>query len=195
MVLSLIASGFVFFGKFFITDIYAGSEYGEAYTVALLLILPATIPLIENLGIEIQRSVNKHKFRSIVYLVMAAVNVAVSIPLARAYGASGAAFGTCLSMITANGFIMNIYYDKAIGINVFEFWRSIARMSAALIAPVIFGVLINKFVHFHSAGYFVLCIALYSAVYFISFWFIGMNDFERELIRKPMRRRGSRMLP
>lgn len=31
-------------------------EYGASYAVALLLIIPVTVPLIQNLGIEIQRA-------------------------------------------------------------------------------------------------------------------------------------------
>ena len=48
LILMLILSGFVVFGKFFITDIYATQEYAQAYPVALLLVVPAFIPLIQN---------------------------------------------------------------------------------------------------------------------------------------------------
>lgn len=77
----LIASGFVVFGRYFITNIYATESYVQAYPVALLLILPALVPLIQNLGIEIQRAMNQHRFRSVIYSVMALLNVLVSIPL------------------------------------------------------------------------------------------------------------------
>lgn len=55
MILGLILSGFIFFGIPFV-KIWAGSEYGDSYAVALLLIAPVTVPLIQNLGIEIQRA-------------------------------------------------------------------------------------------------------------------------------------------
>lgn len=35
---------------------WAGTNYSEAYPITLLLIVPVTIPLIQNLGIEIQRA-------------------------------------------------------------------------------------------------------------------------------------------
>ena len=82
IVLGLIMSGFIVFGKDFVLHVYAGKEYGVSYIVALLLMLPATIPLIQNLGLEIQRSVNKHRTRSIVYAAMAVINISISIPLA-----------------------------------------------------------------------------------------------------------------
>ena len=65
ILLFLIASGFVVFGRFFIT-FWAGDGYSDAYIITLLLILPITIPLIQNLGIEIQRAKNKHNIRSMV---------------------------------------------------------------------------------------------------------------------------------
>ena len=142
IVLGLIASGMVFFGNYFITNIYATQEYAEAYPVALLLILPAVVPLIQNIGIEVQRSVNKHQFRSIVYLLMAVVNTLISIPLAKLYGPAGAALGTAISLIVANGIIMNIYYQKALCMNMVSFWKSILHLARGLILPVIFGIFI-----------------------------------------------------
>ena len=130
IVLGLIASGMIFFGRYFITNIYATQEYSEAYPVALLLILPAMVPLIQNIGIEIQRSVNKHQFRSVVYLMMAVVNILMSIPLSKLYGPTGAALGTAISLIVANGLIMNIYYQKALGINIFSFWKTYSNFGA-----------------------------------------------------------------
>lgn len=63
IILGLILSGFVFLGIPFV-KIWAGSEYVDSYTVALLLIAPVTVPLIQNLGIEIQRAKNMHKARA-----------------------------------------------------------------------------------------------------------------------------------
>ena len=40
-----------------------------------------TVPLIQNIGIEIQRAKNMHQFRSKVYFCMAIGNALVSIPL------------------------------------------------------------------------------------------------------------------
>ena len=74
MVLGLILSGFIFLGSPFV-KVWAGDGYGASYDVALLLIIPVTVPLVQNLGIEIQRAKNMHKARSIVYLFIAIANV------------------------------------------------------------------------------------------------------------------------
>ena len=188
IVLGLIASGMVFFGNYFITNIYATQEYAEAYPVALLLILPAVVPLIQNIGIEVQRSVNKHQFRSIVYLLMAVVNTLISIPLAKLYGPAGAALGTAISLIVANGFIMNIYYQKALGMNMISFWRSLLSLARGLILPVLFGIFIMLKISFHGLADFALWVVLYTAVYAVSFWLLGMDQSEKQLVLKPLQR-------
>ena len=101
--------GFVLFGKEFII-LWAGAEYEQAYYVTLLLIVPVAIPLCQTLGVDIQRALNKHQYRSVVYAVIALMNLGISIPLAKNFGAVGAALGTTISLLIGNGLIMNILY-------------------------------------------------------------------------------------
>ena len=182
IVLGLILSGFVVFGKDFILHIYAGKEYGVSFIVALLLMAPATVPLIQNLGLEIQRSINKHRVRSIVYAVMAIINISISIPLARLFGSAGAALGTAISLILANGIFMNIYYHKAIGINISSFWKSIGSLAKGLIIPAAFGCFLFLKVSYTGFVRFVVWILLYTIVYFFSMYILGMNQYEKNLI-------------
>ena len=114
----MLTAGFIVFGKYFIVHIYAGTGYEDAYPAALYLVIPALVPLIQNIGIEMQRALNKHQFRSIIYLIMAVSNVGVSIPLASKWGAVGSAMGTALSLMVGNGLIMNIFYHKVLKINM-----------------------------------------------------------------------------
>lgn len=187
LILALIASGLVFFGKPFIR-LWAGEGYENAYYVALLLILPITIPLIQNVGIEIQRAQNKHKFRSIVYIVMAIINLVASIFLCQLYGEIGAAIGTAISLILANGLIINIYYYKKCNIDVINFFKSILRLSLGLIIPISVGVLIMNFIDLYNVWIMLLFIVIYTAIYCASMWFIGMNSFEKDLIKKPLKK-------
>lgn len=186
MVLGLIASGIVFWGRTFIVDFWAGREYGNSYIVAIMLILSSSIALIQNIGIEIQRALNKHRFRSIVYLIMAFLNLGLSIILCKIYGAVGSAFGTAISLIVANGIIMNIYYNKQCNINIVFFWKNIFKMSIGLVPPIIFGIVITNIVDTTNILLFLCSIIVYSIVYFISVWLISMNDFEKEILIKPI---------
>lgn len=88
----------MFFWAIFISK-WAGDGYGNAYYVALLIMIPNSIPLCQNIGIEIQRAKNKHQIRSIVYLITAIINVIISIALVSLWGEIGAALGTSLTII------------------------------------------------------------------------------------------------
>lgn len=182
LILMLIASGFLVFGRYFITDIYATAEYEQAYLVAILLILPAFIPMIQNLGIEIQRSVNKHRVRAVLYTIMALINVGISIPLAQHFGAIGSALGTAISLIIANIFIMNFYYQKGIGLDVISFWKSILSLSKGMIIPSILGFIIMKYVVFNGILEYLVLIVIYAIVYAVSMWKTGMNREEKSMV-------------
>ncbi len=186
LVLTLVASGIVFFGKPFILQYWAGSGYEDSYYVALLLVLPASIALIQNLGIEIQRAENRHQFRSIVYLFMALANLFLSIYLCQIYGAIGSAIGTAISLILANGLIMNIYYHWKCFIDIVAFWKSIISMCKGLIIPISFGLAFVRFFDLYRISNFVLAVLLYIIVYVISVWFFSMNDYEKNLVTEPL---------
>lgn len=184
LILSLVASGIVFFGKDFITKYWAGVEYEESYYVALLLVLPASIALIQNLGIEIQRAQNKHKFRAIVYVFMAVLNVLLSIVLCQKYGAIGSAIGTAFSLVVANGIVINIYYHLHCNIDIFVFWKNIIRMSVGLLVPIIFGILFSRLIAATNIWQYMCAISIYICVFCVSMWCFGINTYEREFFLK-----------
>jgi len=187
IILALISSGLIFFGKPFI-NLWAGNNYKESYPIALLLILPVTVPLIQNIGIEIQRAKNLHKFRSLVYFFIALANLTVSIPLASKYGGIGAALGTALSLIIGNGFVMNWYYKEKVGLDIKYFWKQILRITPAFIPPLLFGILIINYINQYKLLNFIGFGILYVIIYCLSMFFLGMNTYEKELIIKPIRK-------
>lgn len=187
LVLGLVTSGLVFFGKQFIVNIWAGPAYEEAYYVMLLLVLPSMVPFIQNLGIEIQRAQNKHQFRSIAYLIMAAVNFALTVALCPRYGAVGATVGTAISLLLANGLVINIYYHKQCNIDIIAFWKSILRLAAGLLPPILLGLILMVSFKELSILQYLAAIAAYTAVYCLSMWCLGMNHYEKSLVRSAVR--------
>ena len=192
LILGLLATGIVFFGMPFIAY-WAGDGYEDAYYVLLLLVIPSTVPLIQNTGIEIQRAQNKHKFRSIVYLLMAIINLLLSIHLCQLYGAVGSAVGTAISLVVANGFAINVYYHKRCNIDILLFWKNIGHMSIGLLIPIIFGLIFSCFVHIDSVSILIVLIFFYSIVYFISVYCFSMNNEEKAFVNEPAHRFLSRI--
>ena len=187
LILGLILTGFIFFGQYFIS-VWAGEGYELSYYIALLLICPATISLIQNIGIEIQRARNRHQFRSIAYLIMALINVGLSILFCYLWGTVGTAIGTAISIIVANGFIMNIYYRKRLDMKIGQFWWQIIKILPGMILPVAMGVLLMNFVEITSIWMFLGLVLAYTVIYCISMWLFGMNRFEKELVLTPLRK-------
>ena len=191
MLLMLVLTGFIFVGEPFI-EAWGGGEYEGAYPIALLLMAPVTVPLIQNLGIEIQRAKNKHQFRSKVYFFMALFNVAISIPLGMKWGGFGCALGTAIAMIVCNGFVMNWYYHRHIGLDMAYFWRSILKIVPSFVPPVLLGLLVLRLHTFAGYGGVVLFAIPYCAVYGVSVYLLAMNRQEKDMVnamgRKLLRR-------
>lgn len=186
IVLSLIASGLIFFGKPFII-MWAGKSYKESYPIALLLIIPITITLIQNIGIEIQRAKNMHQFLSWTYFFIALGNVVLSIPLVRLYGGIGAATGTAISLIIGNGIITNLYYHFKVKLDMKYFWKEIFKFFPALIIPIIVGILINHFKDLDNVYLFFTYGVIYTVTFSTSMWIIGMNEYEKKLLTRPLK--------
>lgn len=186
-VMAMICLGFIFFGRPFV-HFWAGPQYTDAHVIVLLIIIPGTVPLIQNLGVAIQRAKNMHKFRSLLYVGMAMVNLAISIPLCRAYGCIGAAMGTALALVVANGLVMNWYYHARVGLDMFFFWREILRIVPGFIAPAAAGLALNHFTNLYALPEFLLSLALFSAIYCASVYVFSFNDYEKSLVRPVFRK-------
>ncbi len=188
LIAGLIITGLIFFGMNFICDYWAGSDYYESYYVMLLLCIPAIIPMTQNIGIEIQRAQNRHKFRSVAYLIMAVLNVVLSINLCKKYGPIGSAIGTAISLLIGPGLIINIYYQKRCNISIISYWNNIFRLCLGLIIPCIVGFFIYKYSDLSNIWTFIICIFVYSITYCLSMWFIAMNEYEKKLVKTPIYR-------
>lgn len=183
ILLGLISSGFMIFGKEFIY-LWLGNGYVDVYKIALWIMVPLTIPLIQNTGIAIIQARNQHQFRSIVYFIIAILNVIGSVYLVKNYGSIGCAVATGISFILGNIIIMNFYYWKKADINIPVFWKNILQMTFPIILTMITGVLIDRLFANYSLLTFVLKGVLYTVVYMILMWFMGLNLEEKEEIIK-----------
>lgn len=192
IILGLLITGYIFFGREFIS-LWAGKECTNAYVIGLFLMIPVTIPLIQNLGIEIQRAKNMHKARSIVYLLIAISNIFISIPCIKHFGTVGAAVGTAISLFLGNGIFMNYYYHFRIGMNMVYFWKQISKFILPVVLSVIVGVLIRIFLPVEKIAFLILGIIIYSLVYAVGIWCFGMNEYEKNLIKKPIKNIGDKI--
>lgn len=185
IILSYVITLLLFFGKPFIR-MWAGPGYENSYYMALILIIPVILPLIQNLGIEIQRAKNKHKFRSWIYLFIAIGNILISIPLVKLYGGIGAAAGTAIALTVGNTLIMNWYYHRHIGLNIRYFLKQIILFVPSLIIPVLTGITLFLYIDLYSIWNFGIYALIYTIAFCASVWILGMNRYEKELVINPL---------
>ena len=186
-VLSLILIGFVFIGYDFVR-IWAGNDYRDSYWIALLLMVAVFIPCFQNIGLEIQKAKNMHKTRSIVYFFIALFNILLTIPLSYLWSGIGAALATAICMFLGQGLFMNWYYHKYVGINMYNFWSSIIKITPGYILPIIIGFSINRYCNITSYINVLLYACILCLAFFISVWFISMNEYEKNLIKQPIKK-------
>lgn len=188
IVMALIMSGFVLYGQEFINLLWVGPEYSQSYIIACILMLPLTIPLIQNVGLNIIQAKNQYKFRVIVLFIFAIFNLIVTVFLSKLYGGIGAAIGTALSIICGQIIFMNVFYYKKTHIDIPKFWKNIFKMSIPVLIVVFIGVIIKKIFPITNSLKLILQILIYTVIYLIVMWRFGTNQYEKELIITPLNR-------
>lgn len=191
LIAALLISGFVSFGKPFIY-LYVGPGYEDAYWVALWIAIPAMIFLVQSVCLSIITASNKHQFRSIMYLIIAILNVIGTwLFLKIGKGVIGAACMTGLATVIGHGIMMNWYYWKKTEIDIIRFWQEISKL---FIIPVTMcGVMhmVNRFISFYSIAALIAGIVLFSCTYFLFVWIFILHPEEKEKICKMLKKRGT----
>ena len=175
--------GFALFGKNFIS-IWIGDKYIDSYWVTLILMIPVTIPLVENAMISVLDASLKRIYRSVTLAIMALINVVVSIFLIRVIGFWGAALGTVISLIVGHGFLMNIYYSKTFQLNISRMFSSIFKgILPAGIVTAVLCIPLAIFLPNTILGFIVKCVS-FVLVYFLFLLLFGFNASEKNKIKR-----------
>lgn len=181
--LAAISSGFFIFGKTFIV-FWAGKGFEDAYWITLLIIIPFTIDLIQNIGLSILQAENKYDFRAKVYFCMGVFNLCLAIPLAKMYGGIGCAFATGLSMFIGNGLIMNWYYLKITRLDIVLFWRNVGKITIGVIITTVIGYIFNRIIEDENVIIFITKLLVYVVLYIVIMYKFFMNIEEKSKIKK-----------
>lgn len=182
LILGLVLFGFIVYGKSFIT-LWTGKDYIDAYYIALLIMIPFTIDLIENTGLAIMQAKNIYGYRAKLYGSIAILNILLSITFGKVYGALGCAIATSIAMFLGNGIAMNIFYIKKLKIDILSFFKNIGRISIAPLITSIICVMVKMFLNTNSWLYLFINIMIFVFFYIILTYMISLNKYEKNLIR------------
>lgn len=184
-VILLVLSGFIIFGREFLL-VWVGEGYEAAYWVAIIVMLPFSVDLAQNLGLCILQVKGQYGFRAKIYLLSALLNIITTVLFARRIGITGAALSTGISMFLTSGLIMNWFFQKRVGLNMIKFWKTtIGIISLAVLltgaACFIKGMIWHDPVSVIQLG---LGILLYTIVYGAVMFLFAADPAERELLQR-----------
>ena len=183
IVIGYILVMFFLVGKEFIY-LWAGENYLSAYLMVLILMIGLLIALVQNAGIAILQAMNLNRYRMTAYTIVAVINIFTSVVLAKMYGGLGCAISTAVALLISTGLIMNRYYHKRIGIDIPLFWKNIIHMMPSAFILIILVEIFQMNISLeYSWLYFVIKVVIYTLIYMILMYFIGMNGYERNLCR------------
>ena len=181
LILALVLSGFMVLGREFI-HLWAGPDFSDAYWITLLIIIPFTIDLIQNIGLSIMQARNTYGFRAKVYCGIGIFNLILAIPMASYYGGIGCAFASGLSMFIGNGIIMNWYYASVEKLDICRFWKEILSMSVGVLIVLCIGYAVNLWMGNGGRLLFAIKVFLYVLLYAAVMRYAAMNDYEKGLL-------------
>lgn len=178
MLVGGVLGGFVLFGRQFIA-MWSGEETLEAWIIALFLMIPSVLPLVQNVCLSILTAMNKRMFRSYTLCGIAVLNLVTAVILVRHIGVLGAAVANALSLILGNNIAMNIYYKRVIHINVGRLFKSIFKgiLPCAVLATVLCAPLL--LVNAKGLVWFLLQCGIFCVVYAILLLLFGANQDEK----------------
>ena len=187
-----VLGGFALLGRFFITA-WAGPGFGDAYWLILAMVTPLFVPLVQNIGIEIQKAKNMHRARSVCYLVMAAINLALTAVLAPFIGCWAPAIGYIAYVVFGCGLFMNWYYHCRVDLNMAHFWRCVLPVVVAGALASVLCMAGAAFLPVSDWGSFIAWGLAYSVVYASFCGAIVLEPSERHIVVDWIKRLFSRI--
>lgn len=176
-------AGFFVFGKDFISC-WAGKGMKAAWVYVLLILLPNMVPLVQNNCLAILNAMDKRIYRSVILLGTTLLNVLLTILLVDRLGPIGAPISTGISYIVGHCILMNIYYQKKIGLNVRKMFVGIFKK---IWICVVSSLLITlPLTYWNCNGNWLVLFAkalIYCIIYALLLFVYGLNDFEKSTLK------------
>lgn len=180
VLLAAALGGFVVLGRDFF-DLWLGDGFQDCYALTLMLMIPVTFSMMQNVSLSILRAQNKMRYRTVTLVISCCINMTLTFLGVKYLGYWGAALGTSCATIS-NLIFMNIYYKKHLKFKVFRLFENVMKRTwlCSLVASVVTAV-----VHYWLRGTwvsFLLNVAIFIAIYGLAMFAWGLDTSEKKLI-------------
>ena len=175
-------AGFILFGKDFIVC-WAGDNMSAAWQYALLIMIPNTVPLVQNTCLAILNAMDKRLFRSLILVAITVVNIGMTIAFIGIIGPIGAPLATGISYILGHIVLMNIYYQKKIRLDVpGMFKRIFSRTWVCVLIAFALNAPLMLWKVGHNWGILAVKAVIFLLVYGVTVWLYGFNQSEKKMV-------------
>ena len=183
----LIVVGFAVVGKNFI-DLWMGPDYRQAYYGILLVIVPGLFYNALQIGDTTMIVTNKVRLSAYVSILTGVVNICLSFPLSARYGALGACMSIGVAYL-ARDIILHFIYHRELPLDIPAFIRKCyLRMSVPVVLMILFGAIMNHYVHDGGWGRFLLKACITTLGYGVLLVIFGLTKPEKRKIMNRIKR-------
>ncbi|MDE6233424.1 MAG: oligosaccharide flippase family protein, partial [Lachnospiraceae bacterium] len=187
IVVCLVYTGFLFFGKTFVR-VWAGRDYGNAYYIGVLIMAPLVVTLTQNIAHEICRARNVHRMRSVLEFGISIINLIISIPLCYKFDEIGCAIGTFISMNISVFIVTPLYLKKVAKIDYFYTLKERLKLIPSMVVPFIVGAIISYLKWNYTIKGFLIFACFYVIIYFVFIYFCGLYEGEKVMLKEYTRK-------
>ena len=182
-----ILCGFFAVGKQFISLLY-GTDKADAWLYALIILVPMFFNMSNTVIINVLDIANKRLARSLALLGTTIANIILTVWFISLWGIIGAVIATAITMMIGNVIIMNIYYQKKLGIRVFYLFKEAYK--GILPFQIIAGVAVFFVARLIPSPMLSLLAGgvLYLVLSLIPIYFLGIKQDEKQKIHSVLKR-------
>lgn len=186
IIVGLIFAVFFSMGDQFVA-LWIGAEYHDSFIGAVFLLVPMLFSSSQQIAETMLLIENKVKQQSMIFAVMAVLNICLTIPLSSAYGAVGAALSISISYLVRTA-LMNVLYSRELKLNMGLFYKSCyTTLWIPIVAGIAVGVFLNIVISVTAWWSFIVkCLGM-CAVYALLLYPV-LNGYEKALIKRSIKR-------
>ncbi len=197
MILAFVMGGFAVFGQRFV-HLWVGDEYSLVYLLVLLWLAYSIVPLSQSVGVSILQAQNKHRVRSLIYLVIAVFHVLLTIGLSKEGSVLGEenrilgpTVAACFSNLLGQWLTMNLYYKFVTKIDMGGYWKEVLKIAAVIASYTLVGGFVMHFIPLDQGmaasgigawAALLGAIAVYSLLFIPVAWKLMLSPFEKDMV-------------
>ena len=162
----LIFTGFLIFGPLFL-NLWVGPDFSDCYYVIIFIAIASIVALTQSVAMDLVFAENEiHKTATLTF-VTAVIGMVIAFPLARFFGAIGAAAGSGIGLCLYQVFL-NIFYRNKLGLGIACFFEEChAKILPLQVLLCIFSMFLVRLVNINGWAGLIVGVSIYSIVFIV----------------------------